>query len=93
VDLWVAPAYEVVIAGVSGAKDTQEMIRALRSRFLPNHVVIFRPSEKESPAIDNVIDFIHSHKTLDGKATAYVCLAQSCKFPTTDVTEMLKMVE
>jgi uncharacterized protein YyaL (SSP411 family) len=93
VDLSVGPAYEIVIAGESGADDTQEMMRALRSRFLPNHVVMFRPSEETSPAIGSVVDFVGGYKSVEGKATAYVCLAQSCKSPTTDVTEMLEMIE
>ena len=93
VDFSVGPAHEVVIAGDSTAEDTQEMIGALRSYFLPNHVVIFRPSDTKSPAIDGVVDFIQSYKPVEGKATAYVCLGQTCKTPTTDVSEMLKMME
>ena len=93
VDFSVGPAHEVVIAGDSTAEDTQEMIGALRSHFLPNHVVIFRPSDTKSPSIDRVVDFIQNYKPLEGKATAYVCLAQACKTPTTDIKEMLKMME
>jgi hypothetical protein len=93
VDFSEGPAYEVVIAGASAAEDTREMVRTLRSRFLPNHVAIFRPTEIEDPAIDRVVDFIRSYKSMDGKATAYVCLAQTCKAPTTDATELLEMME
>jgi uncharacterized protein YyaL (SSP411 family) len=92
-DFALGPSYEVVVAGPSGSAETDRMLRALRSRFIPNQVVLFRPSNRDSAGIDAVAEFIRDHKPLDGKPAAYVCLGHSCKSPTTDVEEMLAFLE
>jgi len=93
VDFGIGPSFEIVIAGPSGGKDTIEMLAALRKTFIPNRVLIFRPSEQKNPDIDAVAGFIKKHKAIDGKATAYVCQDHFCKMPTTEIDEMLKMIK
>jgi len=92
VDFGVGPSYEVVIAGNSQAEDTKEMLKAIRTQFIPNKVVILRPTEQESPDIDRLAEFTKSQASIDGRATAYVCLNYNCKFPTTDITKMLDLL-
>jgi len=92
VDFGVGPSYEVVIAGNSQAKDTKEMLKAIRTQFIPNKVVILRPTEQESPDINRLAEFTKSQASIDGRATAYVCLNYNCKFPTTDITKMLDLL-
>ncbi|MCK5552233.1 MAG: thioredoxin domain-containing protein, partial [Deltaproteobacteria bacterium] len=93
VDFMVGPSYEVVIAGKSGAKDTKAMIGALRAHFVPNKVVLFRPTEEESPEIIRLAEYTKYQSSIDGKATAYVCLNYNCKLPTTDSGKMLELLE
>jgi uncharacterized protein len=92
-DFALGPSLEVVVAGSSEGRDTKELLRALRARFIPNHVALFRPSDKDPSAIDRVAGFIRSHVPRDGKAAVYVCLDHSCKTPTTDLEEMLSFVD
>jgi uncharacterized protein YyaL (SSP411 family) len=92
VDFGIGPSYEVVIIGPAGGEDTKRMLEALRSRFFPNRVVIFRPSEEKTPEIAHIAPFVEKQISLDGKATAFVCLNQSCRLPTTDIAEMLEMI-
>jgi uncharacterized protein YyaL (SSP411 family) len=40
VDFGIGPSHEVVIAGDPDSEDTQAMLRALRSRYVPNKVVL-----------------------------------------------------
>ncbi len=91
-DFGVGPSYEVVIAGKSQAKDTKEMLKAIRRQFIPNKVVILRPTEQESPDIDHLAEFTKHHLSIEGKATAYVCLNYNCRLPTTDVNKMLELL-
>jgi hypothetical protein len=93
VDFMGGPSYEVVIAGKSGAKDTKAMIGALREHFVPNKVVLFRPTEEESPEIIRLAEYTKYQSSIDGKATAYVCLNYNCKLPTTDSEKMLELLE
>ena len=93
VDFGVGPSYEVVIAGHSQASDTKEMVKTVHRLFIPNKVVILRPTEEESPDIAQLAEFTRYQGSIDGKATAYVCLDYNCKLPTTDIDEMLGLLK
>ena len=90
VDFGIGPSYEVVIAGRSDSDDTREMIKALRRPFIPNMVTILRPVEEKEPGIDRLAGFVKDHTGINDRATAYVCLNNSCRAPTTEVPEMLE---
>ena len=92
-DFALGPSYEVVVVGPSAGDGTKKMLNALKRRFMPNQVVLFRPSDRDSSDIDEIAGFIRDHVPRDGKATAYVCLDHACKAPTTDVDEMLAFLE
>ena len=91
-DFAVGPSYEVVIAGNSQAEDTKAMLKALRTHFLPNKVVLLNPGEQESPEIGQFAEFTGEQSSVKGKATAYVCLDYNCKLPTTDISKMLELL-
>jgi hypothetical protein len=88
----IGPSYEIVIVGNPQAKDTKEMLNALRKYFIPNKVVLLRPSDQEEPDIIRLAKFTEYQSSFDGKATAYVCLDYACKMPVTDAEEMLKLL-
>jgi uncharacterized protein YyaL (SSP411 family) len=91
-DFGIGPSYEVVITGKPQAEDTQAMIKALRTRFLPNKVVLLNPSDQESPDIGQLAEFTRGQSSIDGRATAYVCMNHNCKLPTTDISKMLELL-
>ena len=91
VDFAVGPAYEVVIAGNPQARDVQGMVGAVRKVFVPNKVLLLRP-DGDSPEITNLAIFTKGLSSRDNKATAYVCRGYNCELPTTDVGEMLEML-
>lgn len=91
-DFGIGPAYEVVVVGGPGAKDTLEMLKALRSRFMPSKVTILVDSGEATPAIFRLAEFTKSLSAIGGSATAYVCANQSCDLPTTDAAKMLDLL-
>jgi uncharacterized protein YyaL (SSP411 family) len=91
-DFGIGPCYEVVIAGNAKAEDTKAMVKALRTRFLPTKVVLLNPSEQKSPEIAQFAEFTKNQSSIEGKATAYVCLNYNCKLPTTDINKMLELL-
>lgn len=91
-DFWIGPSYEIVIIGNSHAKDTKEMLEALRKHFIPNKVVILKAAKSKSPEIIRIAEFTKYQTSIDGKATAYVCADYKCKMPTTDVSKMLELL-
>jgi uncharacterized protein YyaL (SSP411 family) len=88
-DFALGPSFEVVISGTPGNPDTVAMLQSLRQRFLPNKVVVFRPSDTPAPAISKLAPFTQHQKPLQGQATAYVCQNFVCNRPTTDPQAML----
>jgi uncharacterized protein YyaL (SSP411 family) len=92
-DFALGPIKEVVIAGNSAGEDTQKMLGALRSRFLPHKVLILHPEGKDGQAIEQLVPMVKRQTMVDGKATAYVCENFACKLPTTELAEMVSMIE
>jgi uncharacterized protein YyaL (SSP411 family) len=91
-DFGIGPCYEVVIAGKAQEEDTKAMVKALRTRFLPNKVVLLNPNGRESLEIAKLAEFTKNQPSIDGRATAYVCLNYNCKLPTTDINKMLELL-
>ncbi|MEN6374537.1 MAG: thioredoxin domain-containing protein [Smithella sp.] len=86
------PSYEIVVVGKSSNEDTQKMLNELKCRFLPNAVIIFRPEDKPDAAITSIAPFTKNMKSIDGKATAYVCSNFTCSKPITDFAEMMEVL-
>ncbi|MHA1235854.1 MAG: thioredoxin domain-containing protein, partial [Promethearchaeota archaeon] len=78
VDYAVGPTYSLVIAGDTGNKDTNSMLDEIRKQFLPNKSLIFRPTEKLNPEIDDISNFVQFFDKYEGKATAFVCINKTC---------------
>jgi uncharacterized protein YyaL (SSP411 family) len=91
-DFGIGPSFEVVIAGKSGALDTERMLGMLRQMYVPNKVVLFRPVEVDGPPITRIAEYTDAQTAIDGKATAYVCQNYACKAPTTDPAEMVELL-
>jgi len=91
-DFTISPCYEVVIAGKAKAEDTKAMLKALRTSFLPNMVVLLNPDGQELTEIAKLAEFTKNQRSIDGRATAYVCKNYNCKLPTTDINKMLQLL-
>jgi len=91
-DLLIGRHYEVVVVGDLNKRDTRRMIKAIRNRFFPNIVVLFRPYGEEKPEVARLAPYTLHHKAFNNKATAYICIDTHCKPPTTDIQKMLRML-
>ena len=89
----LGPSYEIIIAGNPEADDTQNMLKTLRERFIPNKIVLLRGSEEQSQQVTQLAPYTKYYDSLKGKATAHVCINQNCKLPTTEVSQMLKLLD
>jgi uncharacterized protein YyaL (SSP411 family) len=93
VDFAIGPSYLVVIAGHSDSEDTLTMINAIRNKYLPNTILILRPSEIESPFIDEIAESYKFQNSVNGKSTSYVCENYTCKSPVTDIEKMIQILD
>ena len=92
-DFGIGPSYELILADPSQNDGAKEMIEAFRTRYLPNLVVIYRPSGERLNEIVGIAPFVADNPPLNGNPTAYVCRDKTCYKPTTDPGEMLKRLE
>ena len=93
IEFGIGPSHEVVIAGNLDADDTSAMLRALRKPFLPNKVVILKPSGETDPEISRIATYTQQQNPIDGKATAYICRNYNCLLPTKDHREILELLD
>ena len=91
-DFALGPSYEIVVVGKSHTKDTKNMLSALRRKFIPNKVVLFRPAEVEQPEIIHFAEFTRDLSSKEGRTTAYVCRNYACNLPTTRIEKMLELL-
>jgi uncharacterized protein YyaL (SSP411 family) len=84
--------YEIVIVGKQGTPSTQSMLNAVRRRFIPNKVLLFRPLGDDAAPITSLAPYTQEMKTQGGKTTAYVCRNFSCGQPVTRIDEMLGLL-
>ena len=92
-DFGLGPSYEVVIAGPRASKDTMGMVRALQTRFIPNCILLLHPTDQEAPAIEKTAEFTRGCQTIKERPAAYVCRANACNMPVTQVDEMLDLIK
>lgn len=87
------PAYEVVITGNPESDDTQKMLGEINAHFIPNKVVIFRPdSDPERTKLAQIAPYTAFQKSIDTKATAYVCENFKCQQPVTNIRKMMNLL-
>ena len=84
----LGPTQEIVIAGNTNATDTQQMLKLIRSKFLPNTVLLLNQQKNTDSGIDKTIPFIKNLIAIEGKATAYVCENFACNRPINKLDEL-----
>ena len=91
-DFAVGPASEVIIAGKMEQPDTQALLKTLRISFAPNKIVVFRPESSEQPDIETIAPYVQPYRSINGRATAYVCSNFKCSLPTNDPDQMMNLL-
>ncbi|HKI61012.1 MAG TPA: thioredoxin domain-containing protein [Mariprofundaceae bacterium] len=74
------PAQEIVLAGDKSGKEGAAMLQLIRSRFRPNTVVLWADD-----GLEKLAPYTAGQKSIEGKATAYVCENFQCNLPVTDI--------
>jgi len=90
----LGPSHEVVLVGVPESVDLQAMIRALRSRFIPEKVVLVRREglDAQGPPLEELAPFLQPYRSDRVTALAYVCSNNACALPTSSPYRMLQLL-
>ena len=83
-DFYLTTPTQIVLAGQLAAPDTQALLQAIHSRFLPNKILLFADGGAGQAALSEYLPFLKSLTPLDGKATAYLCENYTCQLPIQD---------
>jgi uncharacterized protein YyaL (SSP411 family) len=89
-DFALGPSREVVVIGKRGEGATEEMFAALRGTYLPNAVVLFKPSDEPGTAgkLARLASFTKKMDAGGGVAAAHVCSAGACLRPVGSAAEL-----
>ena len=90
-DFLFGPSYEVVIAGEYNK--SKKVFQKFNNHFLPNKVVIFRPTENISSPILKLSNYIENYFDIKGKPAIYICSKYVCKKPVTKVKEAINFLK
>jgi uncharacterized protein len=91
-DLAAGPSYEIIVVGQTPDPAQSELLRALRSTYLPHQVTIFSSSNDTTGEKNQLAPFIQGMVCIEGKETAYICTNQACQAPLTDPEAMLEIL-
>lgn len=84
---------EIILVMPEGQKHSADpLLEKLRKTFLPNRVIGIVTAGSELSAHSRVIPLMEGKVPRGGKATAYVCKREICKFPTTDPREFARQI-
>jgi uncharacterized protein YyaL (SSP411 family) len=75
---------QIVVAGPRGAPDTREMLRTVRSIFLPQASVLLAEGGEAQRLLSKSHPYLADVKPIEGRATAYVCRDFVCESPETN---------
>ncbi|MGH2694653.1 MAG: thioredoxin domain-containing protein [Actinomycetota bacterium] len=81
IDFYTSDPAEVVIIGAAGDSDTEALLEAVRSRFVPNKILI---ASSDPTSLEERIPLLHGRTRLDGRASAYVCHHGTCRAPVSE---------
>jgi uncharacterized protein YyaL (SSP411 family) len=84
-DYYLSPKREVVIAGPSESEQTRDLLRHVRSRFLP-HTITLRAGAPFFPGASSMHE-------VDGRPAAYVCNNYACQLPTTQLAKLDELLQ
>ena len=91
-DFLFGPSYEVIICGKSDSTDTKEMIDSIAGKFIPNRIIIFKPTGNDGQKITQIAKYTKDYKEINNKATAYVCIDYQCNLPTNNIKKMFELL-
>ncbi|MCJ7603836.1 MAG: thioredoxin domain-containing protein, partial [Desulfobulbaceae bacterium] len=92
-DFYQTRPAQIIIAGRPEAPDTQAMIAAVHSIFLPHTMLLLADGGPGQQFLGEKIPSAANLAPQNGRACAYVCRNLACSLPTTDIHALVKMLK
>jgi uncharacterized protein YyaL (SSP411 family) len=79
---------QIVIAGPPAREDTQALVDAVRSKYLPTAITL-RVDPSRQAELSRLMPWTAAMNMREGRATTYVCREFACQAPATDAAELV----
>ena len=86
----IGTTYEIVIVGDPNSNEGIEMLQAIRARFSPYKVILFK--RENDTNLESLAGFTKDMKAVNSKTAAYICKNFVCHKPVTTTREILVML-
>lgn len=80
----LAKPRQIVIAGQRDHPSTQALLREVRTRYIPNKLVLLADAAEGQAWLGQKLEFLRTVAPVDGKPAAYVCENFVCQLPVTE---------
>jgi len=80
---------EIALVGAPGAPDTRALVEAAFDGYRPHQVVALGAADGAPPSVP----LLEGRKSIDGRATAYVCVDFACRAPVTEPEGLRALIE
>jgi len=87
------PSLEIVIVGDAGDPATQRLLEVVRSRYLPDAVLLLIPEGEPGRTVRALAPFTEQHTRVGGRPAAYLCRDFACRLPTSDPEELRRLID
>ncbi len=84
---------QIIIAGKPNAADTRAIVRLVHERYIPNKFLLLADGAAGQRQIARWLPFVEFMRPRDNKATAYICENYVCRFPTTDLQTVARILD
>ncbi len=84
---------DIVISGNPSDESTYALINVLRSRYLPDLIVLLRPQGKAGDDVDAVAPLARGRVSGDTIAMAYLCSSSACLPPVKEPLELRRLLD
>jgi uncharacterized protein YyaL (SSP411 family) len=84
---------QIVIAGARGAADTEELLRVIHARFMPNAILLLMDGDEMPAGLTRDIPELAAMRPVEGRAAAYVCRDYACQLPVTEPAALIELLQ
>jgi len=91
-DFGLSKPKQIIIAGDPSASDTRALLRLVHERFLPNKILLLADGGQGQKQFAQWLPFLQGVAPIQGRATAYICENYVCKLPTSDLQEVIRLL-
>jgi uncharacterized protein YyaL (SSP411 family) len=84
---------QIVVAGERGAADTEALLAAIHTRYMPHRIVLLIDSGETRARLAANIPSLAGMQPLHGRAAAYVCRDYTCQLPVSDPAALDELLQ